>query len=173
MDSSTSSLTPTEQRIPRKSFGTRPWWYIFHSIATPPTIKGPLRINGSLVANSTFVSGRVGQALEIKNVNRSTFELHGLVLLGVSSRSHSFSVWIRPYVQQKSTIIHVSGQTNGTGWCLPILGLTSTRQLMSYTYNGTVFALMGSDCSAEQLDSCSADVQSSEWTAPVRQRYSQ
>ena len=105
--------------------------------------QGPLRINGSLVANSTFVSGRIGQALEIKNVNRSTFELHGLVLLGVSSRSHSFSVWIRPYVQQKSTILHLASQAEGTGWCLPILGLTSTRQLMSYTYNGTVFALVG------------------------------
>ena len=105
--------------------------------------QGPLRINGSLVANSTFVSGRVGQALEIKNLNRSTFELHGLVLLGVSSRSHSFSVWIRPYVQQKSSILYLSNQANGTVWCLPILGLTSTRQLMSYTYNGTVFALMG------------------------------
>ena len=96
--------------------------------------EGPLRINGSHVGNTTFVPGRVGQALEIKNINQSDFSVHGLVLLGISNRSYSFSIWIRPYIQQKSTILHLSDQMNGTNWCVPALGLTNTGQLMSYSY---------------------------------------
>ena len=105
--------------------------------------QGPLRINGSLAGNATFVSGRIGQALEIKNVNQSSFEVHGLVLLGVSNRSYSFSIWIRPDVQQKSVIIHLSSQSNGAGWCLPALGLTSSGQLTTYSNSPLAVGVVG------------------------------
>jgi hypothetical protein len=39
--------------------------------------------------------------------------------------------------------LYLSNQANGTVWCLPILGLTNTRQLMVYFYNGTTFSLLG------------------------------
>ena len=105
--------------------------------------QGPLRINGSLIGNSTFVSGRVGQGLEVKNINQSSFEVHGLVLLGVSNRSYSFSIWIRPYVQQQSTILHLAAQADGNGWCVPVLGLTSAGQLSASSNELNVFSLVG------------------------------
>ena len=105
--------------------------------------QGPLRINGSLIGNVTFVSGRVGQALEIKNITQSTFEVHGLVLLGESNRSYSFAIWIRPYVQQKCAIIHVSSYANGTGWCLPVVGLNATGQLMAYSNGPLAVGIAG------------------------------
>ena len=99
--------------------------------------QGPLRINGSLVGNTTFVPGRVGQALEIQNVNQSYFKAKGLVLLGTSDRSYSISIWIRPSVQEEAVIIHVSSLSDGTGWNLPFLRITETYQLRSYSWNGT------------------------------------
>ena len=105
--------------------------------------EGPLRINGSLIGNVTFVSGRVGQALEIKNVSQSTFKVHGLVLLGESNRSYSFAIWIRPYVQQKCAIIHVSSYANGTGWCLPVVGLNATGQLTAYSNGPLAVGIAG------------------------------
>ena len=105
--------------------------------------QGPLRINGYLVGNTTFTSGRVGQALEIQNVNQSYFKAQRFVLLGTSNRSYSFSIWIRPKVQQKSVIIHVSTLPDGTGWNFPFLQITASYQLRSYSSNGTGIWVMG------------------------------
>ena len=105
--------------------------------------QGPLRINGSLVGNSTFVSGRVGQGLEVNNTNQSSFEVHGLVLLGVSNRSYSFAIWIRPYVQRQSTILHLAAQADGNGWCAPVLGLTSTGQLSASSFGLGIVNVVG------------------------------
>ena len=109
---------------------------------------GPLRINGSLVGNTTFISGRVGQALQIENVNPSCFRVKGLVLLGTSNRPYSLSVWIRPYLAQRSSIMHGSSAANGTGWWRPLLGLTNTSRLMSYSSNGSAISVTGPVVSA-------------------------
>ena len=105
--------------------------------------QGPLRINGSLVGNTSFTSGSVGQALEIQNVNQSYFRVQGLVLLGTSDRSYSFSLWIQPKVQQEAVIIHASSLSDGTGWNLPPLQITDTCQLRSYSWNGTAIWVTG------------------------------
>ena len=105
--------------------------------------QGPLRINGSLVGNTTFTAGRVGQALEIQNVNQSYFRVPRLVLLGTSNRSYSFSIWIQPKVQQEAVIIHASSLSDGTGWNLPPLQITDTYQLRSYSWNGTAIWVTG------------------------------
>ena len=105
--------------------------------------QGPLLINGSLVGNTTFVAGRVGQALEVQDVDQSYFRVQGLVLLGTSDRSYSFSIWIRPKVQQKSVIVHASSLSNGTGWNVPILRITETYQLASHSWNGSIVTVTG------------------------------
>ena len=99
--------------------------------------RGPLRISSSLVGNTTFVAGRVGQALEIQNVNQSYLKVQGLVLLGTLDRSYSVSIWIRPNFQHEAVIIHVSSLADGRGWYLPFLRITDTYQLRSYSWNGT------------------------------------
>ena len=105
--------------------------------------QGPLRINGSLVGNITYVPGRVGQAIEINNGTQSNFEVHGLVLLGINNLPYSFAIWIRPYSQQKSAIIHVSDQPDGAGWCLPFLGINNAGQLMASSSSTSVITVTG------------------------------
>ena len=81
--------------------------------------------------------------MEINNGNQSTFEVHGLVLLGTSGLPYSFSIWIRPYVPQQAAIMHLSALSDGTGWCLPVLGLTSNAQLAVYSNGPGVKSVMG------------------------------
>ena len=116
-------------------------YYSFDSNSTYD--QGSLRINGSLIGNVTYIPGRVGQAMEINNGNESTFAVHGLVLLGTSSLPYSFSIWIRPYVQRQAAIMHLSALSDGTGWCLPVLGLTSNAQLAVYSNGPGVKSVMG------------------------------
>ena len=105
--------------------------------------QGPLRINGSLFGNTSFVAGRVGQALEIRNVNQSYFTVQRLVLLGVPSRPYSFSIWIRPYLSQRSAIIHLASTSNGDGICFPVLQLSNTSQLISTSWNQSAIVVVG------------------------------
>ena len=105
--------------------------------------QGPLRINGSLIGNVTYIPGRFGQAIEIKTSSHSNFEVHGLVLLGINNLPYSFAIWIRPYILQQSTIMHLANEAAGNGWCVAPLGLTSTGQLMAYTYSGTPVSVLG------------------------------
>ena len=105
--------------------------------------QGPLRINGSLIGNVTFTAGRIGQALEIPNVNQSYIQVPGLVLLGTSNRSYSFSIWIQPYLQQQAAIVQAADILDTSGWYLPLLALTTTSQLVSYSWDGQLVRVAG------------------------------
>ena len=105
--------------------------------------EGPLSISGSLVGSTSFVSGRRGQALQISNVSDSYFTVQGLVLLGRDNQPYSFSIWIKPTVVRASTIIHISSLPDGTGWCLPILGLSNASRLITTSWNGIVVKVTG------------------------------
>ena len=105
--------------------------------------EGPLSINGSLGGATSFVPGWRNQALQIENVNDSYLAVEGLVLLGTSDRSYSFSIWIKPAIQQRSTIIHMSSVSDGTGWCLPMIGLTNESQLIATSWNSDVVRVEG------------------------------
>ena len=105
--------------------------------------EGPLRINGSVVGSTNFVSGRQGQALQIDYSPDSYFTVQGLVLLGRSNQSYSFAIWIQPAAIQKSTVIHMSATPDGTGWRLPIIGLSSTNQLVTASWDGVGVQVTG------------------------------
>ena len=105
--------------------------------------QGPLNIGGSVAGNTSFVLGRRGQALQIGDVNDSYFIVQGLVLLGSDNQSYSFSIWIKPDVPQKASIIHMSSLSDGTGWCMPVIGLTNASQLIAASWSGTVVEIMG------------------------------
>ena len=105
--------------------------------------EGPLEINGSLAGNTTFVVGRRGQGLQIDNANDSYFTVQGLVLLGRDNQSYSLSIWIKPAVQQRASIIHMSDNADGTGWSLPMIGLSNTGQLAIASWGGAGIKVFG------------------------------
>ena len=105
--------------------------------------EGPLRIKGSLVGATGFVSGPMGQALQISDPSDSYLIVGGLVLLGRDNQSYSFSIWIQPTVVRQSSIIHMSSEVNGTGLCVPIIALTGTNQLITTSWVGSVVKVAG------------------------------
>jgi hypothetical protein len=53
-----------------------------------------------------------------------------LVLLGTNARSFSLSIWIRPQNNNGGTIIHASSELIDAPWSLPILGFTSSGDIV-------------------------------------------
>ena len=66
------------------------------------------------------------------NQTNSYFQASGFVLLGISNRSYSFSIWINPLQTNDSIILHAyqNNPTNDT-WCLTFLRLNSQGQIQS------------------------------------------
>jgi len=105
---------------------------------------GPLRINGSLFGSTSVVVGQAGDALQFGPSLNSYFRVSGLVLLGISDQSYSMSIWIKPSIINSSCIIHVSTMSNGGGsWCIGMLGLGSSGQLIASSWGGATICAVG------------------------------
>ena len=105
---------------------------------------GPLRINGSLFGSTNIVTGRMGDALQLGLSLGSYFRVGGLVLLGTSNQTYSMSLWIKPAIINTSTVIHVSSGSNGFGgWCVGMLGLSSSGQLIAFSHSGGLISAAG------------------------------
>ena len=118
-------------------------YYTMDCLSFSSLDSGPNQINGAAVGLIS-TGGRVGQSYLFSS-NSSYFQATGLVLLGQSYRPYSFAMWLRPTttVTNGGTILHISSQTNGVGWCLPFIGLSSTGQIVLNAYNGTVITVTG------------------------------
>ena len=102
---------------------------------------GSLHINGTGF-NVSYSTGRMNQSLALLS-SPSFVQATGLVLLGTQGQAYSLAIWIRPIVTAGGTIIHVSSLATGVGWCIPMLGLTSTGNIAVQSWNGTVVLLTG------------------------------
>ena len=105
--------------------------------------QGPLTVKGSLSGSTCFVPGWHGQALQIFDVPDSYLMVEGLVLLGRDNQSYSFSIWIKPTMVRQSSIIHMSQFANGTGFFVPIIGLTDTDRLFAAQWTGNISMVTG------------------------------
>ncbi|CAF1167386.1 unnamed protein product [Adineta steineri] len=105
---------------------------------------GPLNINGSIFGSTSFVTGHIGDALQLGLSFESYFYIPGLVLLGTSNQPYSMSIWIKPTVINSSSIIHVSSGNNGSGyWCLGMLDVSSSGQLIASSYGNSSMSING------------------------------
>ncbi|CAF0893767.1 unnamed protein product [Didymodactylos carnosus] len=103
---------------------------------------GPLWINGTGVGVSPVV-GRISQALSFATTH-SYFQATGFTLLGTVNQSYSISLWLKPQaVSGGATIVHVSSSTIGTGWCIPMIGLSASGQIITQSWNNTAVAVTG------------------------------
>ena len=105
---------------------------------------GPLLINGSGSNYSYTPSGRVNQALSLQ-LSVSYAQVTGLRRLGTVSWPYTVAVWIYPTNGSGGTIMHLSSRTDGSplGWCIPIMGLTSSGQIAINSWNGSNVPLTG------------------------------
>lgn len=97
---------------------------------------GPNQMPATAVALISGDGGRVRQSYLFSS-NSSYFQASGFVLLGQAYRPFSFALWIRPIMTNGGTILHVSSNNVGTGWCVPFIGLSAIGQVVLNSYNGT------------------------------------
>ncbi|CAF4839025.1 unnamed protein product, partial [Rotaria socialis] len=102
-----------------------------------------LGINGTGITIGYSTSGRVNNCLSLLS-NLSYVQATNLVLLGTVGQPYSFSIWIKPTTVAGGTIFHVSSGTTGlSGWCIPVLGFTSSGNVGVQSWNHNSVSITG------------------------------
>lgn len=102
---------------------------------------GPMAINGTGTSVS-YGTGRVNQSLALLG-SSSFVQATGLVLLGTQGQAYSLAIWIKPTATAGGTIIHVSQFASGVGWCIPMLGFTSSGYVGVQSWNNGAVSITG------------------------------
>ena len=102
---------------------------------------GSLGINGT-GSSISYGTGRVNQSLALLG-SSSFVQATGLVLLGTQGQAYSLAIWIKPTSTAGGTIIHVSQFASGVGWCIPMLGFTSSGNVGVQSWNGGPVSITG------------------------------
>ncbi|CAF1122983.1 unnamed protein product [Adineta ricciae] len=104
---------------------------------------GPNKINGTAVGASR-TAGRVNDSL-LFNTSGAYFQAGGFTLLGVVGHEYSISLWVNKLSSASAggTLAHVSGSSNGTLWCISMLGLTTSDEIIGESWNNSIVAVQG------------------------------
>ena len=89
---------------------------------------GPNLLHGN-AAEQTMVTGRVNDALFFNSSN-AFFQTPAFLAFGVANQSFSISLWMKP-LSLMGVLVHVSNQSTGNGWCVPMLGFNSSGTLVA------------------------------------------
>ena len=102
--------------------------------ANPYGDSGPNGLLNSPVSTTILSSGYAGQAISF---NGSSFlEISSFTGLGISNQSFSIALWVRPR-STLGTLVHVSARSNGTGWCVPFIGIAANGSVVVNSYSGS------------------------------------
>ena len=120
---------------------------VYATLTVSYSFESTLLDSGSLGINATgtnvsYSTGRVNQSLAVL-VTPSFVQVTGLVLLGTQGQAYSLAIWIKPTATAGGTIIHVSQFASGVGWCIPMLGFTSSGMVGVQGWNGSGVSLTG------------------------------
>ena len=93
--------------------------YSFDDAGNSTLDSGPLGIN-AMVGNNIYSqsNGYMSRCLLFSGLSPSSFvQMSGLRRLGTQNYSFSFALWLKPTSVNNGTIVHLSSNTQGTGWC--------------------------------------------------------
>ncbi|CAF3024471.1 unnamed protein product [Rotaria socialis] len=121
-------------------------WLTFDNGRLPLLDIGPYSLSVTASAY-TIISGRWSSpAISFTGSNTSYFQAIGFTALRISNHEFSISFWMYPE-SLSGTLVHVSSSLNGTGWCMPFIGLTGNGSLVAQIYNGVTLSLLGPNVS--------------------------
>ncbi|CAF1603288.1 unnamed protein product [Adineta ricciae] len=101
-------------------------WHSFDSVSWKDSSTFGLTATAN---NVNLVSGKVNHALNF-NSSSAYYQISGFVLLGISNRSYSISLWIKRASNSGGVLVHLSTQINGTGWCTTLMGFQVNGQFV-------------------------------------------
>ncbi|CAF0988999.1 unnamed protein product [Adineta steineri] len=106
--------------------------------SSPLVDLGPNTVS-SLASNYSLVSGRTLQAISFMGTSSSFFQASGFLALGIANQPFSISLWVQPQLLA-GTIMHVSTNSSGTGFCAPFIGFASNGSLIVQLMTNTSYA---------------------------------
>ncbi|CAF4175605.1 unnamed protein product [Adineta steineri] len=82
------------------------------------------------IANGqTMVTGRVKDAI-LFNLTNAYFQTSSFMMFGITNQSFSIALWVKPW-NLSGILVHISNQSTGDGWCMPLLGFNSSGMLIA------------------------------------------
>ncbi|CAF1403930.1 unnamed protein product [Adineta steineri] len=83
----------------------------------------------SIAVGQTMITGRVKDAILFNSTN-AYFRTSSFMTFGIANQSFSIALWIKP-VNLRGILVHISNQSTGDGWCMPLLGFNSLGILIA------------------------------------------
>ncbi|CAF3956985.1 unnamed protein product [Adineta steineri] len=83
----------------------------------------------SIAVGQTMIIGRVKDALLFNSTN-AYFRTSSFMTFGIANQSFSIALWVKP-MSLRGILIHISNQSTGDGWCMPLLGFNSSGILIA------------------------------------------
>ena len=104
-------------------------------IANPYVDSGPNSLSNTQVSTTIISSGHSKDAISFDGT--SYFQASSFTGLGVVDQSFSILLWVRARSTNR-TLVHVSGNSNGVGWCIPFIGLHSNGSIVAQMLTGSI-----------------------------------
>lgn len=105
--------------------------------SSPLLDAGPNSVSSS-GSGYTFVTGRTLQAISFTGSSSSFFQASGFLALGIDNQPFSISLWVKPQ-SLMGTLVHVSTNASGTGFCSPFIGFASNGSLIAQVRTNTTY----------------------------------
>ncbi|CAF0990046.1 unnamed protein product [Adineta steineri] len=83
----------------------------------------------SIAVGQTMITGRVKDAL-LFNSTSAYFRTSSFMTFGIVNQSFSIGLWVKP-ANLHGILVHISNQSTGDGWCMPLLGFNSSGILIA------------------------------------------
>ena len=108
--------------------------------AAPYADFGPNSLASSSSSTSIISSGHNDAAISFNGT--TYFQGSSFTALGVVNKAFSIVLWVRPR-SIFGTMVHVSSNSNGLGWCIPFLGITSNGSLVAQIFSAGPVTIWG------------------------------
>ncbi|CAF3914490.1 unnamed protein product [Rotaria sp. Silwood1] len=106
------------------------------------TDSGPNSLSAVGQSVSFTSNGHSLQAISFNGSTSSYFQISDVTGLGITNRPFTISFWIRPQ-SLSGTLVHVSANSSGLGWCIPFLGFATNGSIIAQMLNGIIRYVIG------------------------------
>ena len=108
----------------------------YYSFDCGSTLDSGLNLQHGFAIGQSTVTGRVKDAL-LFNSSTAYFQTPGFLAFGTANQSFSISLWLRP-LNQSGVIMHLSNQSTGDAWCVPLLGFNPSGNLVAHLSSSNI-----------------------------------
>ncbi|CAF0989993.1 unnamed protein product [Adineta steineri] len=83
----------------------------------------------SIAVGQTMITGQVKDAILFNSTN-AYFRTPSFMTFGIANQPFSIALWMKP-MNLRGILVHISNQSTGDGWCMPLLGFNSSGILIA------------------------------------------